>query len=442
MVSAAAGYSHRLALCSDGTVAAWGINSNGQLGNNSTSQSNIPVSVTQSDVLAGKTVVSVAAGYCHSLALCSDGTLVAWGQNSSGHLGNGSTEDSWVPALVTQTGVLAGKSVVAVAAGQSHSLALCSDGTVAAWGDNSSGQLGNNSTTQSSVPVLVTQTGVLATKAVVSVAAGYTHSIAVCSDGTVAAWGDNSSGELGNNSKTQSNVPVMVTQSSGYLLYGQTVVSVVAGYNFNLALCSNGMVTAWGLNNYGQLGNGSTTLSKVPVLVRQTGTGAALSGKTVVSLSAAEYFSMAVCSDGTAVAWGYNAYGQLGNNLTANSNVPVMVKQNGILAGKAVNFTVAGGNSCFAVLNEQNPANLSSLSLSAGSLTPAFDPATTSYTASETTATASITVTPTAVDALATIRVNGTIVTSGTSSAAIPLSAGSNMINVKVTGRGRATFYL
>ncbi|MEI6675233.1 MAG: cadherin-like beta sandwich domain-containing protein, partial [Verrucomicrobiota bacterium] len=194
-------------------LVTWGYNSNGQLGNNSTTSSSVPVLVTQSGVLAGKTVVSVAASGSHSLALCSDGTVTAWGSNAYGELGNNSTTDSSVPVAVILGGVLAGKTVVSVAVGASHSIALCSDGTVAAWGSNSNGQLGNNSTTSSSVPVLVTQSGVLAGKSVVSVTAGWLHSLALCSDGSVAAWGYNLNGQLGNNSTTQSNVPVMVTQS-------------------------------------------------------------------------------------------------------------------------------------------------------------------------------------------------------------------------------------
>jgi alpha-tubulin suppressor-like RCC1 family protein len=137
------------------------------------------VLVTQCGVLSGKTVISVAAGNSHSLVLCADGTLASWGLNSSGQLGNNSTTNRSTPVLVTQSGVLSGKTVVFVAAGNSHNLVLCSDGTIAAWGRNTSGQLGNGSTTNSSVPVLVTQSGVLASKSVVSVAAGESHSLAL-----------------------------------------------------------------------------------------------------------------------------------------------------------------------------------------------------------------------------------------------------------------------
>jgi hypothetical protein len=208
---------------------ARGWNSTGQLGNNSTTQSSVPVAVASTGVLAGKTVVAAAGGANHSVVLCSDGTVAAWGRNANGELGNNSTTQSAVPVAVASTGVLLGKTVVAVAAGDGYSLALCSDGTVAAWGYNVYGQLGNNRTIESNAPVAVTGTGVLASKTVVAVAAGYGHSLAPCSDGTVAAWGNNGEGELGNNSTTQSAVPVAVDTTG--VLAGKTVVGRGRGWS-------------------------------------------------------------------------------------------------------------------------------------------------------------------------------------------------------------------
>ena len=147
------------------SVMTWGANANGQLGNNSTTDSTLPVSA--SGILADKTITTVAVGEMHTLALCADGTLAAWGSNSNGQLGINSTTDSLVPVAVDTSGFLLGKTVIAVAAGYNHSLALCSDGTVAAWGSNDNGQLGNNSTTDSWVPVAVNVAGVRSGKTVV-----------------------------------------------------------------------------------------------------------------------------------------------------------------------------------------------------------------------------------------------------------------------------------
>ncbi len=201
--------------------------------------------MNQLGVLAGKTVIAIATGAYHNLVLCADGTLAAWGNNYYGQLGNNSTDSSAVPVLVNQTGVLAGKAVIAIAAGGNYSLALCADGTMAAWGYNNDGQLGNNTTTDSSVPVRVTQTGVLAGKTVMAIDAGEMRSLCLCSDGTMAAWGENGSGQLGNNGTTNSSVPVLVIKTG--VLAGKSVTLVSNGSSHGFALCSDGFLASWGI---------------------------------------------------------------------------------------------------------------------------------------------------------------------------------------------------
>ncbi|MCE9610824.1 MAG: cadherin-like beta sandwich domain-containing protein, partial [Chthoniobacter sp.] len=517
---------HSLALCSDGTLAAWGSNASGQLGDNSGKDSIVPVAVLQSGVLAGKTVIAVAAGFYHSLALCSDGTMAAWGSNTSGQLGNNSTTESRVPVAVVQNGVLAGKSVVAVAAGWDHCLVLCSDGTVAAWGANFSGQLGNNSTTNSLVPVAVVQTGVLAGKTVIAVAAGVYNNLALCSDGMLAAWGSNTHGAYGNGTTTNGLVPVAVNQSG--VLAGKAVVAMAASQH-NLVLCSDGTLASWGRQDFwGQLGNNLATNGLLPGAVDMNGV---LAGKTVIAVAAGAYHSLALCSDGTLASWGRATWGQLGNNSATDSPVPVLVSTAGLGAGErfvvvgsgrsashnlavvasppptaatsaatairttgailngtvtatgnsaAVSFdygttaayganvaaspasvtggaatavsttltgltpgttyhfrvrvTNAGSAGYGSDLTFDTPpqnANLNNLTLSSGTLSPAFATATTDYTA--TTSSSSVTITPVADDASATIRVNGTVVASGSASDPFALNVGPNTITTVVT---------
>jgi RHS repeat-associated protein len=239
----AAGFGHTLALKTDGTVWAWGKNSSGQLGNNSASNSLVPVQVTS---LTG--AVDVAAGYSHSLAVKSDGTVWAWGSNAFGELGNNTLVESHVPVQVTGL-----TGVIAVAAGAGHSLAVKSDGTVRAWGENVSGQLGNNTTTSSSIPVQVSSlTGAVA------VAAGGGHSLTRKTDGTIWGWGSNGSGELGNNTITNSPIPVQATGLTG-------AVALAAGYRHSLALKTGGTVWDWGYNADGELGNNTTAESHLAV---------------------------------------------------------------------------------------------------------------------------------------------------------------------------------
>ena len=317
----------------DTKVAAWGSNSYGQLGDATTTQRLRPTLIDDSGVLAGKTVVAVAEGYLHSLALCADGTLAAWGYNIFGQLGNNSAVASNVPVAVDGAEALAGKTVVAISAGPFHNLALCSDGAVFAWGYNNYGQLGDGTTVTRRVPVRVSPVGALAGKQVVAVAAAAYHSFALCDDGTVAAWGFNDEGELGNGSTTTSQVPVMVTTTGA--LSGKRVAALAAGQYHTLALCSDGTLVSWGYNHRGQLGGNNTTSSSQPVAVGSFG---ALAGKTPVGISAGAYHSLARCADGTVAAWGAN----MGTTGLVSSPVPVAVS----LA--AVTQIAAGGGHSLA----------------------------------------------------------------------------------------------
>jgi alpha-tubulin suppressor-like RCC1 family protein len=298
---------HSLALLSNGTVMAWGANNVGQLGNGTVTDSHVPVAVSG---LGG--VTAIAAGANHSLALLSNGTVMAWGYNGTGQLGNGTTTSSHVPVAVSGL-----SGVTAISASREYSLALLSNGTVMAWGYNFYGQLGNGTTTDSHVPVAVCAAGTVGTcptgpylSGVTAISAGSYHSLALLSNGTVMAWGNNIFGELGNGTTTKSNVPVAVSGLSG-------VTAISAGSWHSLALLSNGTVMAWGYNGNGQLGNGTGTDSHVPVAVSGLG--------GVTAISAGERHSLALLSNATVMAWGFNQYGQLGNGTTTSSLVPVAV---------------------------------------------------------------------------------------------------------------------
>jgi alpha-tubulin suppressor-like RCC1 family protein len=351
ITAVAAGASHSLALCSDGSLAAWGDNSSGQLGNNSTIASNLPVAVNSEGVLAGRLVIAISAGNAHSLALCSDGTVAAWGDNSVGQLGNSSTVPSRAPVAVDATGVLAGRSVVAISAGNAHCLALCADGGIVTWGDNFAGQLGNDSTTFSLVPVEVSTAGAIAGRRIVAIAAGNAHSLAICSDDKVVAWGDNTYGQLGNGNNLPSGIPLAVSTSG--VLAGKSVVGIAAGSDHSLALCSNGALAAWGWNGEGELGNNTITDSNVPVVVVATGV---LLNKTVVAVSAGASHSLALSSDGTITGWGFNGDGAVGNNSTANRRVPTTVSMTQLPAGSRFMFVRSGSVASHSLAIAATPA--------------------------------------------------------------------------------------
>ena len=337
IVAVAGGYLHSLALCSDGTLAAWGYNVYGQLGNNSAAASNVPVAVDQSGVLAGKTVIAISAGPFHNLALCSDGTMAAWGNNNYGQLGTGDKTTNRVPVTVNPVGALAGKQVVAVAAAAYSSFALCADGTLAAWGYNDEGELGAGTTTNSSVPVAVDTSGVLAGKQISSLSAGQYHTLALCTDGTLVAWGYNNRGQLGNNSTVSSKLPVAIGSSGA--LAGRTVVATRASGAHSLALCADGTLAAWGWNHKGQLGATGITQSPLPVAIDMAGVTA---GTSIAQIAVGSTHNLVLGADGTMAAWGDNAYGQLGNNSLTPSSAPVAVDTSSLEAGARAMFAASG----------------------------------------------------------------------------------------------------
>ena len=267
-----------------GTVWAWGFNQNGQLGNG-TYTTTSPYGIDTPGTISGLTgVTAIAGGYLYSLALKSDGTVWAWGWNPYGELGNGTYTDSNTPVQVSGfTGV------TAIAGGFEHALALKSDGTVWAWGLQSLGELGNGTFgspfgfTGSNTPVQVLGPGGAGyLTGVTAIAAVGFHSLALKNDGTVWAWGQNTSGELGNGTTNPSNTPLQVLGPGG-VGYLTGVAAIARGRGDSLALKSDGTVWAWGRNFAGELGNGTFTDSNMPVQVLGPGGVGFLSGVTAIA---------------------------------------------------------------------------------------------------------------------------------------------------------------
>lgn len=297
VVDVAAGYYHSVALKSDGTVWAWGRNLLGQLGDGTSTQQLSPV---QTQGISG--VIAVACSGNSSYALKSDGTVWAWGLNDAGQLGDGTETTRYLPVQVQG---LAG--VLAIAAGEFHGLALEGDGTIWAWGNNLYGQLGDGTTTTQLVPVQIpTLSGMTALGA-----DGY-HSAAVKSDGTLWSWGTGLFGELGIGDRP----PVWPTPTQAL---GLAAVSAVdAGVHHTVALIEDGTLWACGNNLYGQLGDGTNT--DAPVAVPVLGISLA-----VVDVGAGLDFTIAVASDGTVWAWGHNFNYELGDGTTTDRWLPVRV---------------------------------------------------------------------------------------------------------------------
>ena len=281
----AAGNAFSVTLDSGGAVWAWGNNASGQLGDGSApTDHSAPVAVSGLGVGSG--VVEIAAGASPALALKSDGSVWAWGNNASGQLGSGDAPtDHPVPVQVSGLG-----GVVAITAGDTFSLALKSDGSVLAWGNNASGQLGDGSApADHSSPVAVGALGI--GSGVARIVGGGTHSIALTADGRVYAWGNNASGQVGDGSApADQHVPILIGGLSN-------IVDIAAGRAHSVAVASDGTVFSWGDNILGQLGDGTNTKRSVPGPV--TGLGI---GSKVVAVFASGDHSHALVGDGSVVS--------------------------------------------------------------------------------------------------------------------------------------------
>lgn len=335
---------HSLFLRADGTVWAAGSNKFGQLGDGTggtltdAQDKNIPVKV-----IGLKNVVQVAAGETHSVALMADGTVWTWGDNSQGQLGDGKgaegvhTHDTKTPIKVPTL-----SHIVQIASGNSTTLALRNDGKVFGWGYNGNGQVGDGTGIGKSSP-----TPLIMLSNMIQVSVGRAHSMGLAADGTLWAWGTNNLGQFGNGTLTGSSIPIHITKLS-------QVVQISAGGTHTLALKADGTVWAFGNNENGQLGDGKGadgTHNHDQTLPEQI-----TSLSNVVALSAGYAHSLALHSDGTLSAWGLNEEGQLGDNTQTTRSAPVAVSG---LSGQT--YLVAGGLHSLSVQAPLLATKLSSL---------------------------------------------------------------------------------
>jgi alpha-tubulin suppressor-like RCC1 family protein len=308
---------HSVAFFNNSTVRSWGYNGFGQLGDGTTTFSSTPIKTLN---ISG--VTAVAAGGFHTLALKNDGSIWAWGKNDFGQLGVGTnvtaaTGYSMFPVEVSTATVGAVFSnVSSIAANGHHSLARA-NGLVWAWGLNSSGQLGIDSTTTGAMAAPVVVSG-LPSSGVSALAAGGGFNFAVGKDRSLWSWGANSNGQLGNNTTTSSHIPVQVLRAPGIPL--TDVVQAAAGIQHGLARLDDGTVWGWGYNFFGQLGNNNKSDSPVAVQVVSDINGTPFTGATDIRAFGSS--SMAL-KDGAWYVWGDNSYGQLGTGSTGIVPLPV-----------------------------------------------------------------------------------------------------------------------
>ncbi len=313
-------WKHTCAVMNSGGAKCWGHNQNGKLGDGTTTNRYIPVDV--SNLASG--VGEIEPGQQHTCARMSKGAVKCWGDNAYGQLGNGTTTDSRAPVNVsgfanvpttpTPTSVTPPPTPIPagamqIDAGYLHTCAVTTSGAAWCWGRNESGQLGDGTTTDRLIPVTVDGLS----SGIAAISAGRTHTCALTTGGGVKCWGLNRYGALGDGTATDRLTPVNVTGlSSG-------IAAISAGYNHTCALTTGGGVKCWGWNEFGTLGDGSTTDRLTPVDVVGLSSG-------IAAISAAGRHTCALTTGGGIKCWGSNADGALGNpTIDLQSSVPVDV---------------------------------------------------------------------------------------------------------------------
>lgn len=302
-----AGGSHTVALTKDGGLWSWGSNWVGQLGNGTTTNQAAPVKI-------GSGYSSVAVGLTNTFAIKTDGSLWAWGNNQYGQLGDGKSNHELCGSTSCSTSpVQIGSEFHAVSAGLNHAAALKNDGTLWTWGLDLRGQLGDDKTSPDRCPFEFSSVPCRSTPLQIgsgysAIASGDNHVLALKTDGSLWAWGDNSAGQLGDGTTSARSVPTRIGD-------GYRAIAASNFYQFSLALKTDGTLWAWGNNYFGQLGDGSKNSQSVPVRI----------ASDIQAIAAGSAYAMALSMDGTLWTWGRNDSGQLGSGLYAESLRPQLV---------------------------------------------------------------------------------------------------------------------
>jgi alpha-tubulin suppressor-like RCC1 family protein len=294
-----AGTSHAAVIDKDGRAWTWGANNGFQLGDGTTFSKLTPVSVGG----ATKTFCYISAGNARTMAIDKNGQASGWGNNSTGQLGDNSITNRCTPVSVLGLA----KTFCQIRSLGGATIAIDKNGKVWGWGDNTFGMIGDNSTTAKCTPVSVCGT----TKTFCKIATGFYHTVAIDKDGRAWGWGWNRFGDVGDNSATQRNTPVSV---AGVI---KTFCQISAGIYHTVAIDKNGQAWGWGRNNYGQLGDNSITCRCTPVSV-------AGATKTFCQIAGGSDHTIAVDKNANVWAWGYNVYGQLGDD-NADKRTPISV---------------------------------------------------------------------------------------------------------------------
>ena len=339
IVSVSSGTEHTCAISFSQKLFCWGLNGYSQLGDGTTIRQIAPVAVfNNSGLVDNKTVKSVSVGSFSTCAISSEDKAYCWGFNNNGQLGTGNTNNSALPVFVSGDGLINSQKVKMISlspgTNSSFTCAINADNKPFCWGFGTNGQLGNGSSTTSYSPVPVSTGEMPAGGTVKAISTGESHSCVIASDDKPYCWGLNIDGQLGVANNDPKNVPTAVMGLPG----NGTVKMISAGNNHTCAIAFNNNVYCWGLNTNGQLGD-STTL---PKYMPTASVGGALNNKMIISVSAGGYHTCAMDSFGIDYCWGLNDNGQLGDGTLTSKLTSSTVTT---ISPKAFSSIAIGGGS-------------------------------------------------------------------------------------------------
>jgi alpha-tubulin suppressor-like RCC1 family protein len=271
ITNVACGYRFTLFLDSTGKVYSCGLNTNGQLGQNTTDTLLVPTLITSTNI-STQTITNVACGEDHAMFVNSIGRVYSCGNNINGQLGHNNTTQLLVPTLITSTNIST-RIITKVVCGYRFTLFLDSTGRVCCCGLNTNGQLGQNTTTQLLVPTIINTN--ISTRIITNIACKGSHTIFLDSTGIVYSCGLNTNGQLGQNTTTQLLIPTQITSTNISI-----ITNIVSGYNHTIFVDPTGKLYSCGLNTNGQLGQNNTTQLLVPTLITSTN----ISTKTITNI--------------------------------------------------------------------------------------------------------------------------------------------------------------
>jgi alpha-tubulin suppressor-like RCC1 family protein len=325
LIDVVLGENYTVILTSLGRVFTWGDNTYGQLGNQTTQNAFTPFEITPYFSLSDQEKIEkIVSGWGHSAALTTHDRLFVWGRNDSGQLGNGTTNNQHTPQDITNLFSLApDETITDLALGWGHSAALTSNQRLFTWGKNESGQLGNGTTQNSNIPLDISASlRRIIQDPIDMIALGSSHTGLLTTTGRLFTWGRNVYGQLGDGTTSSKRTPTEIT-SFIPKEDNEVITRLSLGWGHSSIQTSLDRVFIWGFNQFGQLGNQTNDDQSLPILVSTTEFRE--ENDTIKDLRLGNGHSGFLTSNDHIFLWGFNQFGQLGNGTTLNENKPIAI---------------------------------------------------------------------------------------------------------------------